>query len=219
MQGRNRPGADVARPQPRTGGRPGRAARPAVRPPTPLRRRLPGDGARRHRRARELLLRTKVPLMSPTQNLTHDTHHTALRRPPTPVDPPAPGRRRPSRWPPASACSPGGPCPASCSSWPSSRSSCWGCCCWPRSRPWFGAGPSGRCSFVTRPRSPVTGGESCWSPPSWSGYRQPWWSRPWAVAGTAGTPTTAGRRCSCSWSWPGPTSPPVASSSRCSSVR
>ena len=32
----------------------------------------------------------------------------------------------------------------------------------------------------------------------------------WPAAGTAGTPTTAGRRCSCSSSWPGPTSSRVA---------
>ena len=66
-----------------------------VRPPTPLRRRLPGEGARRHRRAREFLLRTKVQLMSPTQNLLLDTPTPRSRATSHPgPTAPAPGRRR-----------------------------------------------------------------------------------------------------------------------------
>ena len=217
---RDRPGPDLARPQPRTGRRPDGAARPCSttpNPPTtpaPRRRRPPTSASSSapttHKGAAD------VPHPEPSPR--HD--HTALRRPATPSDPPAPSEPPPRwRWPSGIGLLAGWAVSGFLFELAFVGSSCWGCCCWPRSRPWFGADPCGRCSFVTRPRSPAAGRESCWSPPSWSRYRQPWWSRRWAAAGTAGTPTTAGRRCSCSSSWPGPTSPRVASSSRCSSVR
>ena len=105
---------DPAGPQPRTGRRPDRAAGSRVRPPTPLRRRLPGEGARRDRRARELLLRTEVQLMSPTENLLLDT------RPPQLTDQP---RVRPP-----------GPPVAAAASWRWSSGSAWSAV-WLRARP------------------------------------------------------------------------------------
>ena len=59
--------------------------------------------------------------MSPTQNLAPNPPTPLL--PPTPSDPPLPVAAA-HRVAATSACR-RGPCPASCSSWPSSRSSCW----------------------------------------------------------------------------------------------
>src|SRR3954471_16726396 len=61
----------------------------------PLHRRPSGEAARRDRRARQFLLRTKVRLMSPVQNLRPDTPAPLPSIQPPPSGRPAPvGRRR-----------------------------------------------------------------------------------------------------------------------------